>query len=37
MSWEALVALMTIVVVFYALARDLASADVILMGAATCR
>ena len=35
MSWEALVALMTIVVVFYALARDLASADVILMGAAT--
>lgn len=35
MSWEAIVALLTILVVLYALARDLASADVILMGAVT--
>ena len=35
MSWEAIVALVTILAVFYALARDLASADVVLMGAVT--
>jgi hypothetical protein len=35
MSWEAIVALLTIMAVLYALARDLASADVVLMGAVT--
>ena len=35
MSWEAIVALVTIVLVLYALARDVASADVVLMGAVT--
>jgi len=35
MNWEAIVALATILVVLYALARDLASTDVVLMGAAT--
>lgn len=35
MSWEAIVALLTILAVLYALARDLASADVVLMGAVT--
>jgi di/tricarboxylate transporter len=35
MSWEAIVALVTILLVLYALAREIASADVVLMGAAT--
>jgi len=35
MSWEAVVALLTIGVVFYALARNLAAADVVLLGGAT--
>ncbi|HEY0872617.1 MAG TPA: SLC13 family permease [Vicinamibacterales bacterium] len=35
MGWEPLVALLTIILVFYALSRNLASTDVLLMGAAT--
>lgn len=35
MSWEAWVTLLTVALMFYALARNLASTDVILMGAAT--
>ena len=35
MNWEAGVALVTVLLVLYALARDLASTDVVLMGAAT--
>jgi di/tricarboxylate transporter len=35
MNWEAGVALLTVLVVLYALARNMASTDVVLMGAAT--
>jgi di/tricarboxylate transporter len=35
MTWEAVVALLTVTAVLYALARNLASADVVLLGAAT--
>jgi di/tricarboxylate transporter len=35
MTWEAVLALVVVVLMLYALARDLASTDVILMGAAT--